>query len=206
VELCGLQNRVERGRDLGSSTRLRAVVVLASDDRSADRALCGVVIGRNPRVLDEERESIPDPSVYAQAVPSEMCLSPARSSSHSRNVARMAGASARPEFADSLEVAFAAVIDLVERTDPFERALGARMIRHRFFESSKGIRPTTSESNSRTCSSASLVSAQCVGDDRSDVVADEHLEGSGTLVVANPMHDHARLAGTGERRSRDVST
>ncbi len=56
-----LKDGVEARCDLGAAARARSVMVLASDDGSADRSLGRVVVGRDPRVVDKAGESIPDP-------------------------------------------------------------------------------------------------------------------------------------------------
>jgi hypothetical protein len=59
MQLGGLEDRVERGRDLRAEPRLRAVVVLAPDDGAANGALGGVVVERDACVVDEAREARP---------------------------------------------------------------------------------------------------------------------------------------------------
>lgn len=58
-ELGGLEQRVEGGGDLGASTRLGSVVILAPDDRSTDGTLGGIVVERDARVLDKAGEAVP---------------------------------------------------------------------------------------------------------------------------------------------------
>jgi hypothetical protein len=44
VELRGLDERVQCGGDFGAAVRLRAVVILAADDRAANRTFGAVVV------------------------------------------------------------------------------------------------------------------------------------------------------------------
>jgi hypothetical protein len=53
VELRGLDEGVQRGGDLGAAARLRAEVIAAPDDGSADAALGGVVVEWDACVVDE---------------------------------------------------------------------------------------------------------------------------------------------------------
>src|SRR5690606_149594 len=56
----GLEQAVEERGDLGAALGARAVVVLAADDGSAERALDGVVVEGYPRVIEEADQAGPE--------------------------------------------------------------------------------------------------------------------------------------------------
>jgi hypothetical protein len=59
VQLRGLEQAVERRRDLRAAARFRSVVIAATDDGTSKPALGGVVVEGDPRIVDDAREPIP---------------------------------------------------------------------------------------------------------------------------------------------------
>lgn len=128
MELCRLEDRVNGGGDLRAAARSRAVVILSTDDGAADRALGGVVVERDARIVDESCESVPDAErVRGCLADGEMRVRRTLEQPRLQLVEDRwrLGATC---FADAREISVAATINLVERTDPSERPLGVGMI------------------------------------------------------------------------------
>src|SRR6266508_6583925 len=60
TELRGLDQAVEKGGDLGAALGAGAVMILSSDDQAAQATLGGVVVERDPRILEEARQPRPE--------------------------------------------------------------------------------------------------------------------------------------------------
>jgi hypothetical protein len=140
VELERLEHRVERRGDLGPSTRLRAVVILAPYDRAANGSLGGVVVQWNPRVVDEAREALPVRQGVRRCLANrdrrERGLLPEPRLELGQHHHGFGSAQLR----EARGVAFGLPVDLIERTDPRERLLGLGVICLGLFELAKRMR------------------------------------------------------------------
>ncbi len=60
MEAAGFEQGEKGGGDEGPAAGLRAEIIIAADDGAAKRALGGVVVERDGRVVEETREAVPD--------------------------------------------------------------------------------------------------------------------------------------------------
>src|SRR5690606_18179076 len=112
--------------DLGAPARLRAVVVLAPDDGTADRALGGVVVERNARVIEESREAVPVGDRVRCGLADRERLEDGLVPEPVLELGQRGRRLGAAELGQALEVPVGARVDLVERTNRLKRALGLR--------------------------------------------------------------------------------
>lgn len=82
-----------------------------------------------------------------------------------------------------------AVVDVVERTDPRECALGLRVIRQRVSEAAKHVSPTSRKHDAGAHPRSGAMGRKRITDDDAAMVPDELGERRGALVLADPVHD-----------------
>jgi len=69
AELCRFDEAVEERGDFEAAPRARAVVILATEDHTAEAALGSIVVERNARVVEKARQPRPQPEQITDGLP-----------------------------------------------------------------------------------------------------------------------------------------